>query len=137
MEKVKGKIVELEFFADISKMEKTKIKLVTAWLGRLTKDIAKNPKKYGKCSFKYFFPTAFLVLLFLSGCVSARYNVKTGELVYHRFGDQKLSGVIVEIIPSKEGKPDELNILLESQQSDARMMLTALEIFKAGMEAAK
>jgi PBP1b-binding outer membrane lipoprotein LpoB len=73
-----------------------------------------------------------LAALLLGGCVSARYNPQTKEVSYFRFGDQKMSGVIIESYP--DGRID---ILLESQQSEARLMQDAIGLFKAGMEAAK
>jgi PBP1b-binding outer membrane lipoprotein LpoB len=73
-----------------------------------------------------------LLALVLGGCVSAKYNPQTKEVSYFRFGDQKMSGVIIESYP--DGRID---ILVESQESEARLMQDAIGLFKAGMEAAK
>lgn len=75
---------------------------------------------------------SILIALCMGGCVSAKYNPETKEVSYFRFGDQKMSGVIIETYP--DGRID---ILLESQQSEARLMQDAIGLFKAGMEAAK
>jgi len=75
---------------------------------------------------------AVMLIVLCMGCVSAKYNPETKEVSYFRFGDQKMSGVIIETYP--DGRID---ILLESQQSEARLMQDAIGLFKAGMEAAK
>jgi hypothetical protein len=37
----------------------------------------------------------------MGGCVSAKYNPETKEVSYLRVGDQKLSGIIVEMYPDR------------------------------------
>jgi acylphosphatase len=73
-----------------------------------------------------------LVALMMGGCVTVKYSPETKEIIYQRFGDQKMSGVIVEMYP--DGRVD---VLLEAQQSEARMFQDALSLVKAGMEMAK
>jgi hypothetical protein len=75
---------------------------------------------------------ALIVPSLFCGCVTAKYNPKTGEILYQRIGDQKVSGVIVERSPDGA-----VSVLIESQQSEARLMQDAIGLFKAGMEAAK
>ena len=70
-----------------------------------------------------------LVALLLGGCVTATYNPVTKELKYERIGDQKMSGVIVEMYP--DGRVD---VLLEAQQSEARMFQDALRLIEKGIE---
>ena len=68
-------------------------------------------------------------LLFLSGCVSVKYNPETKEVSYLRVGDQKLSGVVVEI--------GDTSILIEQQHSEAKLLQDAISLFKAGLEAGR
>lgn len=67
-----------------------------------------------------------LLCLFAAGCVSVSYNPETKEVKYTRFGDQKLGGVLVEL-------PDGTGIIIESQQSDARILSDALRILEKGI----
>jgi major membrane immunogen (membrane-anchored lipoprotein) len=77
-----------------------------------------------------------LAALLLGGCSKIDYyrNPLTGEikLSYSRIGDQKLNGGMMEMYP--DGRVD---VMLESQESEARLMQDAIGLFKAGMEAAK
>jgi hypothetical protein len=70
-----------------------------------------------------------LVALLLGGCVSVKYNPQTKEIAYQRIGDQKMSGVIVEMYP--DGRVD---ILLESQQSEARIISDTIRAIEKGIE---
>jgi len=71
-----------------------------------------------------------LLLLVLSGCVAVSYNPKTGEAKYVRFGDQKLSGILVET-------PDGTNIIIEAQESEAKLMTDALSVMLKAYEAGR
>jgi hypothetical protein len=71
------------------------------------------------------------MLLFIAGCMSAKYNARTGELSYTRFGDQKLSGVHVE---TSDPNGNSLYIYLDSQKSEARLLQDALSLIEKGIE---
>ena len=68
-----------------------------------------------------------VVLLFVSSCVTARYNTETKELSYQRFGDQKLGGV--EVVLS-----DGSYVIIENQKSEARILTDALRLIEKGIE---
>lgn len=62
---------------------------------------------------KIIFLTA-IFMLFTAGCFSSmKYNVKTGDVSYFRAGDQKLSGVVVDVDPNTH----KVHIQFESQES--------------------
>lgn len=70
-----------------------------------------------------------LLILLCAGCVTAKYNPETKEVSYTRIGDQKLGGIIIESYP--DGRID---VLIESQQSEARLMQDAIGFFRQGIE---
>jgi len=67
------------------------------------------------------------LLLGVAGCVSVKYNPETKEIAYTRIGDQKLSGILVEM-------PDGTSIIIESQQSEARLLNDAIRLLEKGIE---
>lgn len=66
--------------------------------------------------------------IIISGCVSVKYNTQTKEVSYTRIGAQKLSGILLE----QDG--NKVSILIESQQSEARMFNDALKLIEKGIE---
>ena len=72
---------------------------------------------------------AVSVCALCGGGVSARYNLETKEVSYQRFGDQKLSGILVETKPNGE-----VSLIIESQQSEARLLTDAIKLIEKGIE---
>jgi hypothetical protein len=63
------------------------------------------------------------MLVFAGSCVSVKWNPKTGDVVYQRFGDQKLSGIHIE-------DANGFYVAIESQESEARLLTDVLNIAK-------
>jgi len=66
-----------------------------------------------------------IILLLLTGfgCVSVKWNPKTGDTEYFRFGDQKLGGIHIE-------DANGFYVSIESQQSEAKIFVDMMEIAK-------
>jgi hypothetical protein len=78
---------------------------------------------------KWIVIVVMLLAVVTSGCVSVKWNPKTGDVVYTRFGPQKLSGIHIE-------DANGFYVAIESQESDAKifvdMMGIAREWFSLG-----
>lgn len=62
-----------------------------------------------------------VLCLLVGGCVSAKYNPKSGEVSYFRAGDQELGGV--EVILS-----DGSSISFEKQKSEGQALVEAIRV---------
>ncbi len=53
------------------------------------------------------------IVIFIGGCASAKFNPKTGEFSYSRFGDQKVSGFSAAYDPNT----GQFEVKLDAQES--------------------
>jgi hypothetical protein len=71
-----------------------------------------------------------MCVLVCVGCVSVKYNPKTGEIGYARAGDQEVNGFYFST------DPNGIHVELESQKSNMDAMLNALnKAYLAGLAA--